>query len=86
MKHRWFVVVSVQACFTYILGGGSNRFMLYPQVPLVLMVIGAIVTMIFVTVILFLIEFESQTTVSVSLHTFFTCCEPSPRQSLDFPV
>jgi hypothetical protein len=59
--------------------------MLYPQVPLVLMVIGAIVTTIFVTVILFLIEFKSQTTVSVSLHTFFTCCEPS-RQSLNFRV
>ncbi|KAI0255276.1 hypothetical protein BJV78DRAFT_755619 [Lactifluus subvellereus] len=42
-------------------------------VPLVLMVIGTIVTTIYVTVILFLIEFESKNTVSLSLHTFFTC-------------
>ncbi|KAI9451549.1 hypothetical protein BJY52DRAFT_96740 [Lactarius psammicola] len=41
--------------------------------PLVLMVIGTIVTTIWVVTILFRIQFASKGTLAVQLHTFFTC-------------
>ncbi|KAH8991536.1 hypothetical protein EDB92DRAFT_1993605 [Lactarius akahatsu] len=41
--------------------------------PLVLMVIGTIITTIYVIVILFRIKFASKDTLTVELHTFFTC-------------
>ncbi|KAH9037584.1 hypothetical protein EDB84DRAFT_1655336 [Lactarius hengduanensis] len=41
--------------------------------PLVLMVIGTIITTIYVIVILFRIQFASKDTLTVELHTFFTC-------------
>jgi len=42
-------------------------------VPLVLLVIGSLIATIYVTVILFLLQFQSKDTLSLSLHTFFTC-------------
>ncbi|KAI9433846.1 hypothetical protein H4582DRAFT_2081538 [Lactarius indigo] len=41
--------------------------------PLVLLVIGTIITTIYVMVILFRIQFASKDTLTVELHTFFTC-------------
>ncbi|KAH9057555.1 hypothetical protein EDB87DRAFT_1022840 [Lactarius vividus] len=41
--------------------------------PLILMIIGTIITTIYVMVILFRIRFASKDTLTVELHTFFTC-------------
>jgi hypothetical protein len=60
-----------------MLEGDLTVPVLSAQVPLVLMVIGTIVTTIYVTVIIFLIQFQSADTMSLSLHTFFTCCVSS---------
>ncbi|KAH9970359.1 hypothetical protein BGW80DRAFT_1330006 [Lactifluus volemus] len=49
------------------------KYRWFVAVPLVLMVIGTIVTTIYVTAILFLLQFQSAHTVSLSLHTFFIC-------------
>jgi uncharacterized protein with PQ loop repeat len=42
--------------------------------PLVLLVIGTVVTTIYVTTVLFLLQFQSKHTKALSLGTFFTCC------------
>ena len=55
-------------------------FLFYPiQLPLVLLVIGTIVTTIYVAVILFLLQFQSKHTKALSLGTFFTCCRSFSR-------
>jgi len=42
-------------------------------IPLVLLVIGTVITTIYVTVIMFLLQFRSHQTKALSLSTFFTC-------------
>ncbi|KAH9978521.1 hypothetical protein BJV74DRAFT_136552 [Russula compacta] len=45
----------------------------FVALPLVLLVIGTVITTIYVAVILFLLQFQSAETQTMSLHTFFTC-------------
>jgi hypothetical protein len=68
-----------------MLDGGLTIPVLFAQVPLVLMVIGTIVTTTYVTVIIFLLQFQSVHTLSLSLHTFFTCCVYSLLRSHPVP-
>ncbi|KAI0291428.1 hypothetical protein BC826DRAFT_1022896 [Russula brevipes] len=65
----------IHSSLTTLLAAPIQSFLIWRcwHLPLVLLVIGSLIATIYVTVILFLLQFQSKDTLSLSLHTFFTC-------------